>query len=80
MSIPLELNTAQLAEHMDAIRTLYLADEDFRSLCDDYCTVKISIEKFKGTSSKDLQRELEYKHLSVELEKEILYYVKDRRR
>jgi hypothetical protein len=79
MLIPRELNTTQLAEHMDAIRTLYLADDDFKSLCDDYCTVKISIEKFKGTSSKDLQRELEYKHLSVELENEILYYVKNRR-
>jgi len=80
MLIPRELNTAQLAEHIDVIRTLYLADDDFKTLCDDYCTVKTSIEKFKGNSGKDLQRELEYKHLSVELEKEILYYVKNRRR
>jgi hypothetical protein len=79
MPIPRELNTAQLAQHMDAIRTLYLADDDFKTLCDDYCTVKISIEKFKGTTSRDLQRELEYKHLSVELENEILHYVKNKR-
>ena len=79
MPIPRELNTAQFAEHLDAIRILYVADDDFKSLCDDYCTVKISIEKFKGTSSKELQRELEYKHLSIELENEILYYVKTRR-
>lgn len=79
MPIPRELNTAQFVEHMENIRILYLADEDFRSLCDDYCTVKISIEKFNETPSKDLQRELEYKHLSVELENEILYYVKNRR-
>ena len=79
MPIPRALNTAQFAEHMDDIRILYLADEDFKSLCDDYCTVRISIEKFNGTSSKDLQRELEYKHLSVELENEILYYVRNRR-
>ena len=79
MPIPRELNTAQFADHLDDIRTLYLADEDFKSLCDDYCTVKISIEKFNGTSSKDVQRELEYRHLSVELENEILYYVRNKR-
>lgn len=78
MPIPRELNTAQLAEHMDAIRTLYLTDDDFKSLCDDYCTVTTDIEKFKS-NPRDLPRELEYKHLSVELEKEILYYVKNRR-
>ena len=80
MAIPRELNVAQFAEHLDAIRILYVADDDFKSLCDDYCTVKTSIEKFKGSSARDLQRELEYKHLSVELEREILYYVKNRRR
>jgi hypothetical protein len=79
MLIPQELNTTQLTEHMDAISTLYLADDEFKSLCDDYCTVKISIEKFKEMSSRNLQRELEYKHLSEELENEILYYVKNRR-
>ena len=79
MPIPRELNTAQFAEHMDDIRILYLADEDFKSLCDDYCTVKISLEKFIGTSSNDLQRKLEYKNLSVELENEILHYVRNRR-
>jgi len=78
MPIPRELNTAQFAEHIDDIRILYLADEDFKSLCDDYCTVKISLEKFKEASSNDLERESEYKHLSVELENEILYYVRNR--
>ena len=79
MAIPRELNTAQFAEHMDDIGMLYLWDEDFKSLCDDYCTVTISIEKFKETSPKNLQRELEYKHLSVELENEILNYLRSRR-
>lgn len=80
MPIPRELNAAQFSEHLEAIRILYVADDDFRSLCDDYSTVKTDIEKFKGNSVKDLQRELEYKHLSIELEKEILYYVKNKRR
>jgi hypothetical protein len=57
MPIPRELNTAQFAEHMNDIRILYSADEDFKSLCDDYSTVKISVKKLKATSSKDLQRE-----------------------
>ena len=79
MSIPVELNAAQFVEHLNAIKTLYVADDDFKSLCDDYCTVITSLEKFKGNSAKDRQRELEYKHLSVELENEILSYVKNRR-
>jgi uncharacterized protein YdcH (DUF465 family) len=79
MPIPRELNNAQLAEFMDAIRILYLADEDFKSLCDDYCTVRTSIEQFKGTSARDIERASEYKNLAVELEQEILYYVKNRR-
>ena len=79
MPVPRELNTAQFVDHMDDIRILYLADEDFKSLCDDYSTVQISIEKFKETPSKDLQREVEYRHLAVELENEILYYVRNRR-
>jgi uncharacterized protein YdcH (DUF465 family) len=79
MPIPRELNNAQFAEHMDAIRILYLADEDFKSLCDDYCTVRTSIEQFNGTSVRDLERASEYKQLSVELQEEILYYVKNRR-
>ena len=80
MPIPQELNAAQFSDHMEAITILYFEDDDFKSLCDDYCTVKTSIEKFTGTSAKDFQRELEYKHLSLELEQEILYYVKNRRR
>ncbi len=79
MSIPRELNNALFVDHMDDIKILYSADEDFKSLCDDYCTVQISIGKFKEMPSKDLQREVEYRHLAVELENEILYYLKSRR-
>ncbi|HEX6223592.1 MAG TPA: hypothetical protein VFZ52_04240 [Chryseolinea sp.] len=79
MPIPRELNNGQFAEYMDAIRVLYLADEDFKSLCDDYCTVRTSIEQFKGTSVRDLERASEYEDLSVELAKEILYYVRNPR-
>lgn len=78
MAIPRELNIAQFAEHMDVIQKLYLIDDDFRSLCDDYCTVQTSIAKFKGTSLRDVKWELEYAQLSVELENEILYYVKNK--
>ena len=78
MPIPLELNTAEFAEHMDTIRVLYLADDDFKSLCDDYSTVKSSIEKFKY-SAHEKKREMEYKHLSEELEKEILKYIKNKK-
>ena len=79
MPIPRELNTVQFAEYLDAIRILYLTDDDFKSLCDDDCTVKTSLEQFTGTSAREVEWALEYKHLSVELAEEILYYVKNRR-
>ncbi|HTE23311.1 hypothetical protein [Flavitalea sp.] len=73
--IPKALNTSQFAEYIETIKMLYKVDDDFKTLCDDYLTSKTSLEKFKEKSVEDKQRELEYKRLSLDLEKEILEYV-----
>jgi hypothetical protein len=76
--IPQALNTAQFAQYMETIKMLYRVDDDFKTLCDDYLLSKTSLEEFKEKTLEDKQRELEYKRLSRELEKEILEYVTKR--
>ena len=73
------LNIEPFAEHKDVIERLYLADDEFKALCDDYYTCKVNAEKLKNTVSEDKQRELEYRHLLLDLEKEILDYLQKRR-
>ena len=76
--IPHALNTSQFAKYIETIKLLYNVDDDFKTLCDDYLSSKTSLEKFKERFVEDKQRELEYKRLSVELEKEIIEYVTKR--
>jgi hypothetical protein len=76
--IPQALNTAQFAQYIETIKMLYHVDDDFKTLCDDYLISKTSLEEFKERSIEDRQRELEYKRLSRELEKEIVEYVTKR--
>ena len=75
---PLILIIEQFPEHIEMIQTLYLADDDFRTLCEDYFTSKMAVEKLKGKVLDDLKGELEYMHLSSTLENEILEYIKNR--
>lgn len=75
MQIPKALHTEKFAEYLEAIKELYKVDEDFKALCDDYNTSKMNIEKFKDRSLEDKRRELEYKDLTQDLEKEILEYI-----
>ncbi|MBS7234002.1 hypothetical protein KHA90_23630 [Flavobacterium psychroterrae] len=77
MVIPEALNTEKFAEHKDSIRILYLADDDFRIMCNDYCTSKIYIEKCKEKIQENAEYKVEYEHLFTELEKEILRYIKN---
>ncbi len=75
MSIPQALQIKQFAVYRDTIEMLYLLDEDFKTLCDDYCISKNSFEKYCENPGEDRKRELEYKDLTLDLEKEILEYV-----
>jgi len=75
MPIPPALDIDEFAEYKEVINRLYLIDDDFRALCDDYSMSKTHIEKFNVKSLEDKQRKIEYQQLSLELEKEILDYV-----
>ena len=75
MPIPPALDIDEFAEYKEVINRLYLIDDDFRALCDDYSMSKTHIEKIIVKSLEDKQRKIEYQQLSLELEKEILDYV-----
>jgi hypothetical protein len=76
MPIPETLNIIPFIAHLDAIKTLYVYDANFKTLWDDYCTSKINSEKFKSKLLENMRNELEYQQLTMELEKEILDYLK----
>ena len=69
MPLPQALNVLQFSRYLEVIQKLYATDEDFRSLCDDYVTSKTNMENLVGIS-------FEYQQLAIELEKEILEYLK----
>jgi len=78
MPIPQALNIIPFTEHLETIKMLYVADATFKTLWDDYCTSKINAEKFRWRLLEDIRSELEYEELSMDLEKEILEYLKRR--
>ena len=69
------LNIKPFSEYKETIELLYSLDDDFKTLCDDYYLSKMNTEKFRNRSFKDHESELEYKNLTLELEKEILEYL-----
>jgi len=78
MSNLLNFIVSQFTNHAETIRILYLVDEDFKSLCDDYYTSKMHSEKLHDKMLSDKQWENEYQHLSSVLEKEIIDYITNR--
>jgi hypothetical protein len=76
MSIPNELNNEKFSKYMQSIIILYLADDEFKTICDDYCISKMNIEKYGKKSEEDIQCKSDYEALSVELEEEILRFIK----
>lgn len=75
---PLNYIISLLPNHEETIRILYLVDEDFRTLCEDYYTSKIHTEKYKDQMITNKHREEEYRHLTSSLEKEIIEYLTNR--
>jgi hypothetical protein len=75
MPIPEVLNIEKFASHKELIRILYLVDNDFKIMCDDYNMSKICIEKYQEKLVQDVGSKKEYEDLFVELEKEILIYI-----
>ena len=76
MNTPLDLVIAHFSDHSDKIRMLYSADSEFRSLCEDYYTSRINIDRVKEAILETRQDELEFEHLSEALGQEILQYVR----
>lgn len=76
MTIPKALNNEKFSKYMESIIVLYLTDLEFKTICDDYCTTKINIEKYNKKSQEDTQYKTDYEALSGELEDEILSFIK----
>ena len=68
------LNTEPFIEHIETIELLYSVDDGFKSLFDDYCNSILNIEKWKNKLIEDKQREIDYKHLLLDLEKELFHW------
>lgn len=75
MSIPRELYNLKFAEYLEAIKILYLVDDQFKNLCDQYCESKTNVKKIEKKIEKDFYDKLSNENLSSELEEEILFYI-----
>ncbi|WP_456312510.1 hypothetical protein [Pseudomonas shirazensis] len=75
MSLPNELYNAKFAAYLDSLKILYLVDDKFKIICDDYCRSKLNSEKYKKKFEKNFKQKLESENLSKELEEEILIYL-----
>ncbi|RKR11092.1 hypothetical protein C8C83_2790 [Flavobacterium sp. 90] len=75
MAVPKELYNAKFLEYIESLKILYLVDDKFKGICDDYCDSKLKTEMYKRKFEKHFQHKLEYENLSKELEDEILIYL-----
>ena len=75
MSIPEKLYSEKLSSYQDSIKVLYLVDDDFKTMCDDYCCSKINVEKFRKKMREDFHLKGEYENLTKELEEDIVRYI-----
>lgn len=75
MSLPDELYNVKFAEHFESIREMYLLDNKFKTLCDDYCNSIVNFEISKKGFEKKFRQKLESENSSKELEEEILFYI-----
>ena len=78
MNIPVALETDQFKHYLDIISELYKVDDDFKSMCDDYCFNRLNIEKLKRKCLETRVYKMECEELSIELAEEILEYVTNR--
>ena len=75
MSILILLNNEKFFKYQESIKVLYLIDDIFRGMCDDYCYSKTNAEKYKQNKNSDFQLKIVYQNLAKELEEEILLYL-----
>lgn len=77
MTVPKTLYIKKFEKFMESIKILYLTDDEFKIICDDYNTSKMNIEMYEKKSVEVIQCKSDYESLSIELEDEILRFVKD---
>lgn len=75
MSIPEKLYSEKLYSYQESIKVLYLVDDDFKNMCDDYCCSKLNIAKHKQMMQENFHLKVEYENLTKELEEEIVRYI-----
>jgi hypothetical protein len=79
MGIPNALNIEKFAKDMESLIVLYLADDEFKAICDDYCISKMNLEKYRQKLKEDAQCEFDYETVATELEEEILRFIRERK-
>jgi hypothetical protein len=79
MDIPSALNNEKFAKDMESLIVLYLADDEFKAICDDYCISKTNLEKYRQKLEEDAQCKFDYETVSKELEEEILRFIRERK-
>ncbi|GAA6767279.1 hypothetical protein [Flavobacterium johnsoniae] len=75
MSLPDELYNVKFAEYFESMRKMYLLDDRFKTMCDDYCESIVNAEIYKKKFEKNFRQKLECENLAKELEEEILFYI-----
>lgn len=71
-----ELVVERFPERMDLIRRLYLRDERFRSICEDFSLSIASLQRFEGRPDAHLRPEVDdYRSMLRELEAEPRTYL-----
>ena len=54
MAVPKELYNAKFVDYIESLKILYLVDDKFKMVCDDYCANKLRAEKFRKKFEKSL--------------------------
>lgn len=75
MSIPEKLYSEKLSNYQESIEVLYLVNDDFKSMCDDYCCSKLNVEKYRKKILEHFHLKAEYENLTKELEDEIVLFI-----
>ncbi|KAF2515692.1 hypothetical protein [Flavobacterium foetidum] len=75
MSLPDRLYNMKFAEYFDSMRKMYLQDDKFKEICDNYCSNIADVEKYRKKREKNFSKEQQCENLSKELEEEILFYL-----
>jgi hypothetical protein len=78
MNILTAMESNKFKHYLGVISDLYKVDDDFRTMCDDYCQNRLNIDKLKRKCLETRVRQLECQELSMDLAEEILEYVINR--